>query len=77
MNEGLFEKYKKVLSQKADEKETVCILIKNETGVLLSNNEIQIDNKKVTLHVSSVKKAVLQQKKITHILQQNGYYVSF
>ena len=45
MNEGLFKKYTKVLTQKYEEKEDVLVLIKEITGIILTTKEVEINKK--------------------------------
>ncbi len=73
MNEGLFEKYKKVLTQKSNEKKEVIDLLLNLTGIEFSEQELQIERKTISFHVSSVKKSIVLQKKIQSNLQEKGY----
>lgn len=75
MNEGLFEKYKKVLHQKQSEKEEVIEILKEITGIIFKENELVLEKKTISFHVSSVKKSVVLQKNTQQKLTEKGYSV--
>ena len=75
MNEGLFEKYSQVLVQKNIEKKEVLDFLKKISGIDFKENEIVIDNKKISFHTTSVKKSIINQKNINKQLQEKGYSV--
>jgi hypothetical protein len=75
MNEGLFEKYSKVIKKRQSEKEEILTLLKEITGVLFNEDEIVIKNKIISFSVSSVKKTILLQKNIQPKFQEKGYIV--
>lgn len=73
MNEGLFEKYRKVLVQKQSEKQEVLILLKEILGIDFKEEEISVQKKLISFHISSVKKNILIQKNIKTKLEEKGY----
>ena len=75
MNEGLFKKYTKVLTQKYEEKENVLFLIKEITGIILTIKEVEINKKIISFSISSVKRNILLQKNIQSKLQEKGYQI--
>lgn len=77
MNEGLFEKYSKVLKQKQSEKEEVIIILKECTGIDFKQEELVIQKKTISFHTSSVKKSIVLQKNIQKKLQEKGYECRF
>ena len=77
MNEGLFEKYSKVIRQKKSEKEELVAFIKETTGIEFNEEEIAIQKKNVAFHTSSVKKTILHSKKIRDFFIEKGYELKF
>ena len=75
MNEGLFEKYKKVLVQKNNEKQELIGLLKEITGIDFKEEELVIEKKKISFHTSSVRKSRVIQKSIQNKLQEKGYSI--
>ena len=75
MNEGLFEKYKKVLTQKQIEKKEVIEVLKKISGFEFKEEELSIQKKIISLHISSVKKSIFLQKNIKDKLQERGYSI--
>ncbi len=75
MNEGLFKKYTKVLTQKYEEKEDVLVLIKEITGIILTTKEVEINKKIISFSISSVKRNILLQRNIQSKLQEKGYQI--
>lgn len=73
MNEGLFEKYSKVLQKKKSEKEEIINLLKEITEIIFKEEEIEINKKIISFHISSVKKTILNQKNIKIKLEEKGY----
>ena len=63
MNEGLFEKYSKVLQAKKSEKEEIIVLLVEITGITFTSNELIIQKQSISFQTSSVKKSILHQKK--------------
>lgn len=76
MDNSLFNKYKKVVIQRDQDKEKIITFIQNHTSITLQNNEITLDGKKITLHLSSIKKAHLFKKNIKQLLKEEGFIVS-
>ncbi len=75
MNEGLFDKYKKVLTQKKNEKQEVITLLQEITGIGFKEDELVIEKKTISFHISSVKKTIILQKNIQSRLQEKGYII--
>lgn len=75
MNEGLFEKYKRVLKQKQLEKQEVINLLKEITGIDFKEEELVITKKVISFHTSSVKKSMMLQKNTQAKLQEKGYRI--
>lgn len=75
MNEGLFEKYSKVLKEKCKEKEEVITLLKEVIGIIFKEEELVIQKKTISFQISSVKKNILIQKNIKNKLKEKGYNI--
>ena len=75
MNEGLFEKYSKVIKKRQSEKEEIHTLLKEITGIDFKEEEIEINKKIISFHISSVKKTILTQKNIKNKLEEKGYQI--
>jgi hypothetical protein len=73
MDEGLFTKYTKTVRERQDAKKTLIDRIKEKTGVGLTEEEITLSKKQVTLFTSSVKKTALIRKNIKEILEAEGF----
>jgi lactam utilization protein B len=73
MNEGLFEKYRKVIQKKKNEKQEVIDMLQELTGIEFTEQELQIEKKVISFHVSSVKKSIVLQKNIQSGLKEKGY----
>lgn len=75
MNEGLFEKYKKVLTQKQVEKKEVIEILKSISGIEFKEEELSIQKRIISLYISSAKKSIFIQKNIKDKLQERGYSI--
>jgi hypothetical protein len=75
MNEGLFQKYAKVLTQKKNEKDEIIMFLEKETGGIFASEELVIQKNKISFQISSVKKVLLKKKSIQDFLKQKGYTV--
>lgn len=75
MNEGLFEKYSKVLKEKKSEKEELIGILQEITGIMFTPQELSISKKCISFQTSSVKKSIVHQKRIEDALQQKGYSI--
>ncbi len=75
MNEGLFEKYKRVIIQKQSEKKRVIEILKEITGIDFKEDELVIEKKVISFHVSSVKKSIVLQKHIQIKIEENGFKI--
>lgn len=73
MDEGLFKKYTKTLQERDKAKESLIAIIKEKTGIVLNEEEINISKKEVTLFISSVKKTQLLRKNIKELLEAQGF----
>lgn len=76
MEKGLFEKYNKVLHHQSSQKKEIIDFIQTTSGVIFSEEEIVIQKKKLSFHISSVKKTILKNKIITEFLTQKGYIIT-
>lgn len=75
MDNSLFAKYKQVVEKRDEDKEKIIDFVKEKTGVVLNYSEIVIDDKKITLNISSIKKSVLYKSKIGEILKELGFFL--
>lgn len=75
MNEGLFEKYSRVIRKRQSEKEEINNFLKEITGIDFKENEIEINKKIISFHISSVKKTIFIQKNIKNKLEEKGYQI--
>ncbi len=75
MHEGLFEKYKRVLTQKKNEKEEVISLLQELSNITFSEEELFIEKKIIIFHTSSVKKSIVTQKNIQAKILEKGYSI--
>ena len=73
MELGLFQKYNKVLTQQLLQKKEIIDFIKQETGVIFTEQEFIIQKNKILFQTSSVKKTILQNKNVITFLIQKGY----
>lgn len=76
MDPGLFSKHLFQIKKAHDTKEKVLILIQEKTGIVMLAEEIIVNNKKITIQTSSVKRMMLLQKNIKAVLQEKGYTVA-
>lgn len=70
MDESLFAKHFQSIKNQKNKKEEVINLIKNETGVGLSNEEIIISKNAVEIQTTSVKRSKLTQKNVKEALKR-------
>lgn len=75
MNEGFFAKYIHVIAKRNNNLEEIIEYIKNETGVLLSLDEIILQKKTISFQTSSVKKILLRKQTVQEFLKEKGYVV--
>ena len=75
MNEGLFEKYKRVIIQKQSEKQRVIEILKEISGIDFKEDELVIEKKVISFHVSSVQKSIVLQKNIQIKIEENGFKI--
>jgi hypothetical protein len=73
MDEGLFARHALQIRKQQDAKRELILRIKETTGISIEESEIVVSKKQVTLHLSSVKKSKLLQKKVKEILETQGY----
>lgn len=77
MDGSFFVKYAKVIKKKEDERDAVLGYIFAATGMVLTKEEVVVDNKKVSCIVSSAKKARLHQFRVRDILEEHGYTLTY
>lgn len=75
MNEGFFEKYKRVIIQKQSEKQRVIEILKEISGIDFKEDELVIEKKVISFHVSSVQKSIVLQKNIQIKIEENGFKI--
>lgn len=75
MDNSLFTKYKQVVEKRDEDKEKIINFVKEKTGVVLNYSEIVIDDKKITLNISSIKKSILFKSKIGELLKELGFII--
>ncbi len=75
MDNSLFAKYKQVVEKRDEDKGKIIDFVKEKTRVILLESEIVIDNKKITLNISSVKKSILFKSKIGELLKELGFFL--
>lgn len=73
MDEGLFKKYSSQIQKRNTFKKDIINTIKENTGILLKEDELVIIKNQIQLTVSSVVKQKLFQKNITTILELKGF----
>lgn len=73
MDQGLFSKHIRAITRRSDAKQDIITHIQTTTGIQLEESEISLTKKKVTLFVSSVKKAALTKRRCSEMLQTLGY----
>jgi hypothetical protein len=73
MDEGLFKKYSIQVQKNKDVKEDILVYIQEKTALTLTQEEVTISKKVVTIQTSSVKRSLLLQKKIKEVLLEKGY----
>ncbi len=73
MDSGLFSKHLFQIKKVHDIKEEVLVLVQERTGIVLQVEEIVVNNKRITIQASSVKRMMLLQKNIKAVLQEKGY----
>ncbi len=73
MENNLFTKYLTYIHASEKEKKALCDEICKKTGVDITPEEIQLQKKKVTLRISSVKRSILLQRKLEELLISLGY----
>jgi hypothetical protein len=73
MDNALFEKYKKTINKKIEEKQKIIDLIKKETKIIIKEDQIILKNKKINLIINSTQKMKLKLNNIYSKLEQIGY----
>lgn len=73
MDEGLFKKYSRTLSQRKTLKEEIIQVLQEKAGVTLEEDEFILEQKKIRLLTSSVKKNILLQNGVKDILSSLGF----
>ncbi|MEN9337947.1 MAG: hypothetical protein RIQ41_261 [Candidatus Parcubacteria bacterium] len=77
MEEGLFAKHVRVIKAKQAGKQEVLSLIVQTTGISLTEDEVTLSKKRVTITTSSATKTILTQKKLRAHLEAAGYSLTF
>lgn len=77
MDGNLFTRHLKVLQYKKNEKQELINYLQEKTGILLTNEEITINTKKIIIVTSSVKKLMLQKHNSKSLLQDKGYTLQY
>ncbi len=73
MDNSLFSKYQKVIKKDNDKKDELIELVEKSSGIKLTKEEIVINKKTISLHVSSAKKSRLHQTNIKQTVSEKGY----
>lgn len=77
MDNSLFSKYQKVIKIDNDNKDELINLVEESSGIKLKKEEIVINKKKISLHISSAKKSRIHQVNIKQILFEKGYTLTY
>ena len=77
MDEGLFTKHIKHIQKQNNIKKEILVYLLQKTGIHIKEKEITISKKEIILQTSSVKRTLLSQKNIQHILQEIGYTLKY
>lgn len=77
MDNSLFSKYQKVIKIDNDNKDELIDLIEQSSGVKLKKEEIVINKKKISLHISSAKKSRLHQTGVGKLLLEKGFTLTY
>jgi hypothetical protein len=77
MDQGLFGKYQRFITTRENTYKEISLCIEEETGVILTEEELLLDKKKIKFHTSSVKKMILRNKNIEGVLTRKGYSVTW
>lgn len=73
MDPKLFSRHITHLKNVQDEKNILIEKIYKETNVLLDDKEILLSKKEISLRISSVKRMILNSKKLGDIVKKEGY----
>ncbi len=77
MEQGLFDKYKKELQKRTQNKEVVILYIQEVTGILLTEDVIELKKKQINLHISSTQKNHFHTKNLKELLKKEGYILNY
>lgn len=77
MHEGLFKKHLQQILSRTNAKQEIIFLLKEQTGIDISEDEIILSKKTINFSTSSVKKAHLLQKRSKELLAKIGYTLKF
>ena len=75
MEGNLFAKYKMILDKTRKEKEDIIVQIKETTDLNLTEKQIVIKNKTITLYLSSSLRLAFMIRKGGDFLKERGYKV--
>jgi len=70
MDNSLFKKHLKLFNERDENKTKIIKHIKEKINFNLKEEEIKIEGKKVSFHLSSIKKSVLYKNNIKQILEE-------
>jgi predicted transcriptional regulator len=77
MDDSFFSKYQKVIKADTDKREEIINLIETHSGIKLLKEEIVINKKTISFHVSSAKKSKLHQSNVRKLMSDLGYSVVY
>lgn len=73
MHIDLFSKYTKQIQKQKNTKLDIIDCIQKNTSIILTEKEITIEEKKVTIQTSSIKNTKIRQSNISLVLLKQGY----
>lgn len=77
MDQGLFTKHIRNVQERDSQKQKIITLLFEKTGVTLTESELVLSKKTISITTSSVKRSVLLKNDIHTILQSNGFTFTF
>lgn len=73
MEKNLFIKHFLVVEKQKINKENIINIIKEESGIILNEDDFILLKKEITLQLTSVKRSMIMQKKVIEALKEKGY----
>lgn len=73
MDISLFNKHLKQVKKQKDDKEEIISIVKEGSGIILSQESITVSKKEIKLNTTSTIKQKLFQKNIKDILKLKGF----